>query len=67
VNGQSVEEIYHSLVDKVRSEDLIGLDEHQNCYIILSQANQESIADIVKRFNSLNIDYQRISDNAFLF
>jgi UDP-glucose 4-epimerase len=66
VNGKSVEDLYASLVDKVRSEDLISLDPQDNCYIVLSQVNQESIGDIVKRFDLLDVDYQTIPDSAFL-
>ena len=58
MKDQNFVTFYEAIKDKVRADDLIGASHDGNCYLLFSQANKESVKEILKRFGQLEAQYE---------
>lgn len=66
-NENLFREIHPKISEGVRDADLIGLWDDGNYYIILSQANETSSADVIDRLRKLNINGRLVEINKISF
>ncbi len=53
IKGKTYQDIYSAISNKIRATDILGAHNDGNCYLLLSQADEGSIGDIIKRLGIL--------------
>ena len=63
--GVGYQEIYKKIVNKIRASDILGAHKDENCYLLLSQADEGSVVDIIKRLGKLKNQMEFVDLNQF--
>ena len=66
-NNRDLKDLYQDMSENIRANDLIGSDYGGNYYVVLSQADKESINEIAERFRRLHIETELVEDEEIIF
>ena len=58
----SLSAVSEKLINSLRASDIIGLDSKENCYILLSQVDEDGVDFVMSRLNSIGFASKKVGD-----